>query len=686
MTSRARKTSIAVLAFVALVAALVAFFDWNLAKPYIERKVQERTGREFRIHGDLKVRLSLNPLVQADGLTLANADWSTRQPMIEAKRVAFRINLWRLLHGEVDLPEVQVGEPTVVLERRASGEANWRLAKDPEQAGRPPHIGRLTLERGQLTFDDETPDTHIVLDVAMQSGSDVKERLPTAFEARGKLKTLRFAAKGRAGDVISLADDAAPFPIAGTADVGTTRAQVDGTITGIATLSALDLALDLRGDDLSALYPLLGIALVPSPPYRVAGRLVHDGTTWDFREFKGKVGDSDLAGSAQYTRRGERPALKADLVSTTLDLRDLQGFIGPRRGPKANDPAPVKAAKAEATAGERDRVLPDQAFRLDRLRAMDADVKFAGKSIRNKDLPVDHLTTHVSVVDGVMKLDPLDFGVAGGSVNSTIVIDGRKDVPSASAKVAFKRLQLPKIFPKLELTKSSVGTLGGQMDLSGRGKSFGGLLASANGRFALAMSSGEISNTLLEVVGLDGGEIMKFLFRGDQNVGLRCAVADFAVKDGMMEAKTFVFDTTDTVIYGQGGMSLAEETLAVKLVPEPKDVSILSLRSPIHIEGTLKHPKVRPDKALFLRAGAAVGLAFVNPLAALIPLIELGGGEDSDCGAMLASVHKATEQAKAAPGTRPAASKGGATGARPARASPDRRADAAAAPSSAATR
>jgi uncharacterized protein involved in outer membrane biogenesis len=676
MTSRARNTGIALLAFAALVVAFLAWFDWNLAKPYIERKVLEKTGREFRIHGDLKVRLSLNPLVQADGLTLANADWSTKQPMIEAERVAFRINLWRLLHGELDLPEVSVGQPKVVLERRASGEANWRLAKDPENAGRPPHIGRLTLERGQLSFDDETPDTHIVLDVAMQSGSDVKERLPTAFEARGKFKTLRFAAKGRGGDVISLADDAAPFPIAGTADVGTTRAAVDGTITGIATLSALDLALDLRGDDLSALYPLLGIALVPSPPYRVAGRLVHDGTTWDFREFKGKVGDSDLAGSAVYTRGGERPALKADLVSTKLDLRDLQGFIGPRRGAKATDPAPVKAAKAAATAKERDRVLPDQSFRLDRLRAMDADVKFSGKNVINEDLPVDHLSTHLTVTDGVMKLDPLDFGVAGGAVNSTIVIDGRKDVPSASAKVAFKRLQLPKLIPKLELTKSSVGTLGGQMDLTGQGKSFGALLASANGRFALAMSSGEISNTLLEVVGLDGGEIMKFLFRGDQNVGLRCAVADFDVKHGVMDAQTFVFDTTDTIVYGQGGMNLAEETLAVKLIPKPKDVSILSLRSPIHIEGTLKHPKVRPDKTLFLRAGAAIGLAFVNPLAALIPLIETGGGEDSDCGALLASVHKADQQSKAPPVTRDASSKGGATDGQRARGSPDRRADA----------
>ena len=646
MAKRTRGVVLALALVVGVVAAFLLLFDWNLLKPYAERKVTALTGREFHINGNLGVKLSLNPLVTADGLTLANAEWSQKQPMLEADQVAFRVNLWRLLHGDIELPEVSVREPSVVLERRADGTKNWILKKDDQKEGRPPHIGRLTLERGHLSLDDEAPDTHVKLDVSTVHGADAG-KLPTQFRAQGKIKSLKFAASGRGGDVISLAEDATPFPIAGEVQLGTTHAKVDGTITGIAALSALDLALDLRGEDLSLLYPLLGIALVPSPPYRLEGRLVHSGTSWEFQKFSGKVGDSDLAGDLTFDQREPRSRLTANLVSKVVDMRDLQGFIGPRRGAKPEEAPAEKQHKAANVAAQRDRVLPDQEFRLDRLRAMDADVKFVGQSIRNKDLPFEKVNAHVKVDDGLMTLDPLDFGVAGGTVASHITIDGRKDVPAATAKVDATRLQLPKLAPTAKLLKSSVGAIGGRLDLSGRGKSLGTMLASSNGRVAIAMSSGEISNTLLEIVGLDGGEIMKFLFRGDQNVLLRCGVADFAVKDGVMSADTFVIDTTDTIVNGEGRISVADEILALTLSPEPKDASILVLRAPIHLEGTLKHPKVRPDKkVLAARIGSAVLLGtLVNPLAALIPLIETGPGKDANCGELLASVKPAAARA-----------------------------------------
>ncbi|HWI12745.1 MAG TPA: AsmA family protein, partial [Burkholderiales bacterium] len=63
-----RPWKITLAVFAILIAALVAFaflFDWNLLKPFVERKVTEKTGREFVIKGDLHVRLGLNPLVTA---------------------------------------------------------------------------------------------------------------------------------------------------------------------------------------------------------------------------------------------------------------------------------------------------------------------------------------------------------------------------------------------------------------------------------------------------------------------------------------------------------------------------------------------------------------------------------------------------------------------------------------------
>src|SRR3546814_6337523 len=71
----------------------------------------------------------------------------------------------------------------------------------------------------------------------------------------------------------------------------------------------------LSGKNLEDLYPLLGISLPPTSPYALDGRFIRDGNTWRYEGFTGKVGDSDLAGTASVETGGERPFLRADLVS-----------------------------------------------------------------------------------------------------------------------------------------------------------------------------------------------------------------------------------------------------------------------------------------------------------------------------------------------------------------------------------
>jgi uncharacterized protein involved in outer membrane biogenesis len=144
---------------------------------------------------------------------------------------------------------------------------------------------------------------------------------------------------------------------------------------------------------------------------------------------------------------------------------------------------------------------------------------------------------------------------------------------------------------------------------------------------------------VLAAIDLDGAKLIKLLFTGDKNVPVRCGVIDFDIEKGMMKNKTFVFDTTETILLGEGQISLVDESIGMKLSPEPKDPSVLSLRTPVHIAGTFKDPLIYPDKILAVRIGAAVLLGvFATPLASLIPLIETGPGEDANCRALMASV------------------------------------------------
>lgn len=94
----------------------------------------------------------------------------------------------------------------------------------------------------------------------------------------------------------------------------------------------------------------------------------------------------------------------------------------------------------------------------------------------------------------------------------------------------------------------------------------------------------------------------------------------------------FVVDTEQTRIEGTGTFDLNHETFDATIAPKPKHAGILSLRTPVRLNGTFRHPEYQLDKTgLALRAGGALALAAVAPIAAVLPPIETGPGADIDC-------------------------------------------------------
>src|SRR5690606_10281986 len=129
----------------------------------------------------------------------------------------------------------------------------------------------------------------------------------------------------------------------------------------------------------------------------------------------------------------------------------------------------------------------------------------------------------------------------------------------------------------------------------------------------------------------------------DAPTPIRCVIADFGVKNGVLNTRRLVVDTKDTNVVGEGSITFKTEEVDMVLSPYPKDPSLLSARSPIHLSGTLKKVKVRPALAnLGVRGGAAVALGAILPPLAILAFIEPGLGEDSDCAAFVNSLQQKT--------------------------------------------
>ena len=136
----------------------------------------------------------------------------------------------------------------------------------------------------------------------------------------------------------------------------------------------------------------------------------------------------------------------------------------------------------------------------------------------------------------------------------------------------------------------------------------------------------------MEKAGVHLWEMMELKMTGDKLVKIRCLVADFDVKEGVMHSKALVFDTEVTTILGTGSIDLGQEKLDLTLTQKTKNTSPLALSSPIHVRGSFVRPDVGVNKGqVAARAVGAILLGAVNPLLALIPLVDAGPGSDSEC-------------------------------------------------------
>lgn len=630
----------------------IALFGWNWLRAPIERAVLDNTGRVLSIQGDLGVGWGWPlPHLRAGGVHFANPAWAGEPRMLIADAVDITIDLPQLLRGRLVLPEVQLGGAMVFLEQGSDGRKSWLLDQGQQDEDARIRIGRLRLDNATLGFDDVAGKTHIRAKLSTRSAADSADAdTDVVFNAQGTYRGLRMKAQGSGGPVLALRDDSTPYPLTIDATLGQTRVRADGNITGLLEPTAVDMQLALSGDSLEQLYVLLGIALPNTSDYVTAGHLVLEGNQWRYDKFVGRLGQSDLAGSVQLAIGSERPTLVAQLQSEVLDLTDLGPLIGARTG----SVAAARQRTAAAAAAPR-RVLPDLPFNTERWNSLDAEVSLHASTIRRRGaLPLDALDTHLSLRNSVLTLDPLDFAVAGGHFKGVVTLDGSRRPIQAHARMQARKLQIARLFPTFDLGKSTIGQLDGAFDLAGSGDSVGSMLAGSSGSLSLVVAGGEVSQLMMEKAGVHLWEILQLSQSGDRLIKLRCAVADFDVRKGQMQIEALVFDTAVTTIVGTGSIDLGRETLDITLNQNTKNTSPLALRSPIHVRGSLALPVVAVDKtAVAARALGAIALGMVNPLLALIPLIDPGPGKDSDCAELVRQARAVLPNgAKSAPGNR----------------------------------
>ena len=627
----------------------IVLFQWDWLIPLVDKQASAALGRTVTI-SHLHVRLGRVPHIVADDVVIGNpADWPGEGQFATADHLVLDVDAMAYIKGrQLILRTIQLDHPVVDAQQNADGTANWTFGSNASSGGSNSssgpgvQIGDLVINDGQAHVRSAKLAADFQITAATKEGGDGGKGQIVAA-AKGTYAKQPITANLVGGALLSLRDASEPYPIDLKLANGPTTVALNGTVQDPLHFAGAAVKLAFAGPDMSLLLPLTGIAIPKTPPYRVTGNLDFADGVVKFQNFAGRVGSSDLEGSIDVDTKPARKVLTANLHSKLVDLKDLGGFIGAEPGD-----ADKGTKRPVASNG---RVLPTDPISVPRLNVADVHLKYTAGRIEGRRQPLDNMRADLDIVNGNVHLHPISFGIGRGTISGDIeLVERAKQALAAKATIDFKQVDVDKLLTAAGVGQGA-GAISGRAVIDGYGSSIAQMLGDGNGELKLYMGAGgNLSALLVDLSGLEFGNALLSALGLPQRAAIQCLVTDFVLKGGEATSRLTMLDTDEARVGITGDVNLRDEALNLTLRTEAKHFSIGSLPAPINIRGSLGAPSIRPDiAAVGVRAGAAVGLGILNPLAALLPTIQLGTGEDNACASLTHAAQTPPRVPSAAP-------------------------------------
>jgi uncharacterized protein involved in outer membrane biogenesis len=644
---------------------LAEWAGWPFLRAPLERQMQQRLQRDVTIGEHFSLRLIGSIRLATDRLHIgppqgAQAHPALNAPLLDAQGVRLEVpygTVRRLMsastrHEPMHIHLLRFERGQLALKRLADGRSNWSFGpprpQDREAPLSLPRFDELVLVNGHIVWDDAVTRSAIDAGVRTDEGEQAAGAgAALVVEGRGRYQDQPFDIRAKSAGVLPLMarDASTHVPVSVDIRSADTRFTFEGSGTDLVGLRSLDGQAMVKGASLSHVGDAVGVTLPTTSPFELRGRLSKAGEQWMLRDASLNVGASRLGGSFTYDRGQRVPMLTGQLTGTRLALADLLPAFGA-----------AGAAGAHPHKPPGGRVLPQREFDVPALHGMNAQVKVQLARAELGSIfaqPLSPLDGDLRLNGGVLTLSNLLARSAGGQVQGDIRLDATQSPPRWSADLRWAGINLDQwLAPRdtkapAEPGGAKPGYIGGRLtghaQLQSRGTSTSRMIASLEGTVQAWIRNGSISHLVIEGAGIDIAESLGILVTRDEFLPMRCAVLQLRAGDGILVPEVGVIDTGDSTLFVTGSISLAEERLDLTLITKPKDMSPVTLRSPVKVQGTFAQPKVGLDtKQLATKVGLAAVLASIHPLAALVALFDPGEkDEHGGCDRTLQQLHAA---------------------------------------------
>ncbi|MGE0576217.1 AsmA family protein [Reyranella sp.] len=442
---------------VVVLIALPFFIDVNAFKPQIAAEVKKATGRELLIDGPIELSLLPSPVVTVQGVKFFNAPGSKNANMVEVKSVTVKPAILPLLSGGIEVDEVTLVEPKIVLEVNAAGKPNWEFTPSVAEAkpaapkpgpARPLSLGRLTIDNGTLIFSDAKAGLSVVAEKANFTASvgslDGPYSLAGSATVNGSPLAVDLAVgpRGQSGHSADL-----------SLQVGGGRLAFKGTLSELGPNARLAGTASAAAESLSAFVGTLSkLVGQPEPvlPPLLVGKFSFDGgieasqAAFAAKNFKVVLGQDSGSGSVSVSMKPEL-AIDARLALPKIDFDRTLAVMSQAAAPSAAArPATATPAAPAASSGG----LPANLT----LKAM----LEIGELIYNKK-PVRNVALELDAKGGAVAVPKLTATLPGDMVlQARSTLSGDPARPTVSGEFSLVGPKLRETLAWLEVDVASV--------------------------------------------------------------------------------------------------------------------------------------------------------------------------------------------------------------------------------------
>ncbi|MBA3695787.1 MAG: AsmA family protein [Methylotenera sp.] len=656
-----------------LMIAICEALGWPFLKKPLHDFMEKRMERTVRIDGPFKLRLIGGIHLEAGGLWISAPQGFTEPNLVDAHDIELRLrysDLWNIKPGDsYVIKSIKANKVEAHLTRQKDGKSTWQFKKDPNDPIRPfPIIQALAIKEGQAYVKDSLTTADVLIEFTTDEGQ--KNAHPISkVKIHGDFRDRKLKSELMTNGFLPIASqdkNSSPISSKGWLQYGKMYMTFNGSVFNLFGEQNIKGQLIIHGPSLGDLGDLLSITLPNTTDFKIVAGVAKNPDGWQIAVNSAHVGRSDLYGHFRYDTQPEKSMLTGELKGKRFFLADLAPAFG-------NETIDGKV---------RQRIFPDKPLdfatynRMNAKISVDIDYVDLGNAFKE---PLTPLKASLALNKNKLSLAKLYAKTADGSIAGDIFIDAHdqkqniknpqelkdpnKPKPDWGINLVVKDIDLKKWLTISDARKEKAkkehknetaeayvtGSINGKANLKGKGISTAELLRTLNGDLSIFVKNGEISHLIVEAVGLDIAQAVGLLVKGDNNLKMQCAVLDFKASQGIFKPNVALIDTSVTTVVVDGKVNMGEESLDLKVAAEPKNFSPFTVRSPLKVTGTFLNPKVSAEPApIAARVAGGLLLAFVNPLAAIIPFLDPGSATDkekrADCAQTLGELQQSLKK------------------------------------------